>query len=143
MASEQAIIVGAAAACGLAGCVQRTISISSEPPGAMVWLNDREVGRTPVDVDFDYYGTYDVRLEHKDYEPLATSAKADAPWWDNVGIDLVVELVPATVHSRVEWHYVLEPVTDDRSALVQRAGELRSRLPAEADAEAATGAEQP
>ncbi|MFB3120043.1 MAG: PEGA domain-containing protein [Stenotrophomonas maltophilia] len=36
--------------------------ITSEPPGALVWLNDREIGRTPVDVDFEFYGRYDVRL---------------------------------------------------------------------------------
>ncbi len=40
-----------------AGCVQRTITITSDPPGALVWLNDREIGRTPLDVNFVYYGT--------------------------------------------------------------------------------------
>jgi hypothetical protein len=49
----------------LAGCVERTITINSEPQGALVYLNDEEVGRTPVSVPFLYYGTYDVRLEHE------------------------------------------------------------------------------
>ena len=50
-------------ACGVAclcltGCVRRTISISSEPAGALCWLNGREIGRTPLSVDFIYYGDY-------------------------------------------------------------------------------------
>ena len=55
------------------GCVRRTISIVSNPPGALVWLNDREVGRTPIEVEFLYYGTYDVRIVKDGYEPLITT----------------------------------------------------------------------
>jgi hypothetical protein len=94
----------------------------------MVWLNDREVGRSPVAVDFDYYGTYDVRLERDGYEPQMTSGDARGPWWDTVGLDLVAELMPFTIHSRVEWHYELEPIDDDPEALAQRARELRSKI---------------
>ena len=108
------------------GCVRRTITITSTPPGALVWLNDREVGRTPVDVDFTHYGTYDVRLVHDGYEPLLTVGKASPPWWDNVGPDFVAELIPAEVNARVDWHYDLEPLNDDPEALVDRARELRS-----------------
>ncbi len=110
------------------GCVRRTITIRTDPPGAMVWLNDREIGRSPVDVDFDYYGTYDVRLEREGYEPMMTSGDAKAPLWETVGVDLVAELLPFRFHSRVEWHYALAPVTDDPEALIQRARELRSKV---------------
>lgn len=48
----------------LTGCLERTITITSQPTGALVHLNDREVGRTPVVVPFTFYGTYTVRLEH-------------------------------------------------------------------------------
>ena len=59
------------AVCGglTVGCVRRTITISTDPPGTMVWLNDREVGRSPVDVDFDYYGTYDAQEIFDELEP--------------------------------------------------------------------------
>ncbi len=49
----------------LTGCVERTISISSEPSGALVHLNDEEVGRTPLTVPFTFYGTYSVRVTHE------------------------------------------------------------------------------
>lgn len=101
--------------------------ITTEPSGALLWLNDREVGRTPVEVDFDYYGTYDVRLEQDGYEPMMTSGKADAPWWDTVVLDLFAEAVPGTLTSRVEWHYVMQPVDEDRERLIDRAHRLREK----------------
>ena len=122
------LVITAIVPAGLAGCVQRTITITSDPPGAMVWLNDREIGRTPVDVEFDYYGTYDVRLEREGYEPLMTSGEAAAPLWEAPGLDLAAELLPFRLHSRVEWHYVLGPRDDDPEALMERARELRSRV---------------
>ena len=116
-----------AALVALNGCVRRTITITTEPEGTLVWLNDREVGRTPVEVDFKHYGTYDVRLEHRGYEPMMTSGRADPPWWDNVGLDLIAELIPVDLESRIEWHYVMEPLDDAREALLSRARELRKK----------------
>lgn len=111
------------------GCVRRTVTITTEPPGALVWLNDREVGRSPIEIDFDYYGTYDVRLERDGYEPMMTSGHASAPLWETVGLDLLAELTPITLRARIAWHYVLEPLDDDRETLVERARDLRQRLP--------------
>lgn len=117
------------------GCVRRTISIITEPPGALVWLNDREVGRTPIEVEFLYYGTYDVRIVKDGYEPLITSGKADAPLWDMVGIDLAAELLPLELHSRIEWIYQLEPAMFDEPGLIQRARDLRAQVDAQIVAE--------
>ncbi len=112
------------------GCVQRTVTVTSEPAGALVWLNDREVGRTPVTVPFTFYGMYDVRLERDGYEPLWTSQKAEAPWWETPPVDLFAEATDGRVE--LEWHFELEPAraTDDAAvdALVDEARALRSRL---------------
>lgn len=123
--AETTALAAAALLLGAAGCVRRTISITTEPAGAIVWLNDREIGRTPVDVEFAFYGVYDVRLERQGYEPLLTSGDARAPWWETAGLDLVAELAPAALHSRVHWHYVLRPADDDPADLLERARELR------------------
>ena len=131
-------LLGALALLAAGGCVRRTITITSEPPGALVWLNDREIGRTPVEVDFDFYGTYDVRLVKAGYEPLLTSGKANSPWWDTLLLDLVAELVPADLHARLDWHYVLQPRDDDPEALRVRAAAIRSEL-----TEAEAGGERP
>ncbi|MEX0653511.1 MAG: PEGA domain-containing protein [Phycisphaeraceae bacterium] len=117
------------------GCVQRTIHITSEPSGALVHLNDEEVGRTPLSVPFTFYGVYDVRLDAEGHEPLWTAAKADAPWWEFPGPDLVAEMVPGT-RSDVRWHFTLDPAPApedvDADALRDRARELRATTPAPA-----------
>lgn len=110
------------------GCVQRTINITSEPSGALVHLNDEEVGRTPVAVPFKFYGVYDVRLEKDGYKALWTKTKAKAPWWEFPGPDLIAEAIPNNSTSQ-DWHYDLEQIlVTDEQGLVDRAGELRSTV---------------
>ena len=120
-----ALLLGTLAA---GGCVERTIEITSEPAGAIVWLNDREIGRTPVEVEFLYYGVYDVRLMLDGYEPLVTSGTASPPWWDSVPIDLAAEMSPNTDRAHFHWHYVLEPPREDRGELIERAAGLRRQI---------------
>ena len=116
-------------ACG--GGVQRTISVTSQPTGALVHLNDEEVGRTPVTIPFTWYGTYDVRVQKEGYLPLWTQARAKPPWWETPGLDLLAEAVPGA-RSEVEWHFDLEPrpePTDaDADALLDRARAMRHRV---------------
>jgi hypothetical protein len=127
----------------LGGCVRRTITVTTEPPGALCWLNGAEVGRTPVTVDFLHYGEYDVQLVREGYEPLLTSGKANAPLWDIVPVDLAAELWPGESHADIRWHYVLAPREDDRPALLDRAQALREKLLAEAPAPASQPRAEP
>ncbi|MFG0330594.1 MAG: PEGA domain-containing protein [Phycisphaerales bacterium] len=127
----------------LTGCVERTISITSEPEGALVYLNDREIGRTPVEVEFLYYGTYDIRLVKDGYEPFVGAAKAEIPLYDQPGIDLVAEALPINFEKRVEWHFELEPAAAEIDPMIDRARDLRSRLdPAETGSDPATDANE-
>ena len=123
----------AAAAGG--GCLKRTISITSEPPGAMVWLNDQQIGVTPVETDFTFYGTYDVRLDKPGYEPIVTSKHAKAPIKEWPGVDLVTHALPVNFETLIEWHFDLEPVRrevvgDEQAAveLMERAEKFRSTV---------------
>ena len=115
-------------ALAVAGCVQRTISITSSPSGALVHLNDEEVGRTPLQVPYTFYGTYDVRLEKDGCHPLWTKQKTKAPWWEAPGPDLLAEMIP---NNKVEqnWHFELQPaefVAEDE--LIGRAKQLGDSL---------------
>ena len=112
------------------GCVRRVVEITSEPSGAIVWLNDREVGSTPCEVEILHYGTYDLRVTKPGYEPLVTGRKANPPVWDLPGPDLVAELLPLEMESRNSWH--VELVVEDMStdAVIQRAIIERDRLAA-------------
>jgi hypothetical protein len=113
-------------------CVRRVIDITSDPPGAKVWVNDREAGRTPCTIEFTHYGRYDVRLRREGFEPVVGFGDADAPVWDFVGCDLVSEVIPARFESRVQWHFTMIPTDKDEAALVRRAREMRTGLEARA-----------
>lgn len=116
-----ALMVGALV---LAGCVERTITITSEPAGALVYLNDEEVGRTPVVVPFTFYGKYDVRLQRQGYSPMWTQGNAEAPWWEFPGPDLIAELTSQKVN--LNWHYKLEPRDeDDVTTTLENAYDIR------------------
>lgn len=115
-----------------AGCLQRRIHITSNPPGATVWLNDVEVGQTPLDADFLHYGVYDVRVRKDGYEPITTERHARAPVYEWAPIDLLAEAVPAPIETVVRWHFDLEPQhpLDEaaRGLLLNRARTMRDEI---------------
>lgn len=139
--------VRTAAACGLCalamvGCVDRRIVITSEPSGARVLLNDVDVGVTPTEVNFTYYGVYDVRVSKDGYEPLLTTAEAEAPWHEFPVVDLVsMGFGPKDV--RIDWHFELVTADTDPDSLLDRAGELRERFEPGMSEEADQGTIEP
>jgi hypothetical protein len=110
------------------GCVRRTIEISTTPEGALVWVNGREVGRTPLSVDFTHYGTYDLMIKKKGWEPIIDAKTTPVPILDSAGLDLIVEILPVDVHHVVKWHIDMERRDGSRRALLKRANELRASL---------------
>lgn len=133
------LTAGAAIIAGLAstGCVERTITITSEPSGALVTLGDNEVGRTPLTTGFKYHGTYDVLVTLEGYEPLRTTATAEAPIYEYPGPDLVAEVLPFTFRNEQAWHFVLEPRLEStlsqaqlEEGMLERASEMRALLDA-------------
>jgi hypothetical protein len=120
------------------GCVKRRIGIETDPPGALVWLNDAQVGRTPVDVSFTHHGVYDLRIEKEGFEPLVTSADTAGPMWDEVPLDFVMELLPGDLDVSVRWKFTLVVRDDAEAALLTRAGTMRARVRSEGVAAAGT-----
>ena len=110
------------------GCVRRVVEITSEPSGAVVWMNDREVGTTPCEVEILHYGTYDVRVAKDGWEPISEGRDATPPAWDLPGPDLVAELLPFELESRTAWHVELKPEDLDPDAVMARAEATRDRL---------------
>ena len=127
-------VAAAGAACCLGGCLERTVTVTSEPPGAVVWLNDVEVGRTPVKTAFTYYGVYDVRLRREGYEPLNTSKNAKAPLAEVPPVDIFTTAWPGRVKTNLVWHFDLKPVEpqtpEAEKALIERAGQMREKVAA-------------
>ncbi len=119
--------------------VERRIIINSEPQGARVFLNDTDVGVTPTEVDFTWFGVYDIRLHKPGYEPLVTKRKAKAPLHEQPVFDLVALALPTDKSTIIQWHFDLEPASVDTETLLLRAAELRDQTneaPAPIDADA-------
>jgi hypothetical protein len=113
------------------GCVQRTLQVDSNPPGALVYLNGEETGRTPMRKNFLWYGTYDVQLRKEGYETLSRRTKVWAPWWQWPPFDLFAEMFP--LEDRHEARYTMKPVTaqiTDPQQVLGRAVRMRGRLKA-------------
>lgn len=133
------LTAGLAAAAVLPGCLERRLSITSEPPGALVWVNDVELGRTPVEADFTFYGEYDVRVRLEGYEPIQRQMTASQPLYEYPPIDLVAGALPVDFENTVRWHFDLEPSLEKRQTaeefekgLLERARGVREQLgPAE------------
>ncbi len=132
---ERWLVVGLVGAVGvLGGCMSRRVSITSEPAGATVTVNDVEIGRTPVEADFTYYGVYDVLVMKEGFEPLRTKAKARAPLYEFPPIDLAASAVPTGVETVVKWHFTLSPMLERTQTaeefergMMERARELRGK----------------
>ncbi len=110
----------------LFGCVERELTITSEPAGALVVLSDIEVGRTPVTVPFTWYGDYDIILRLDGYETLDTSAEINMPFYEIPPLDLLVAIAPWTHRDQRYLHYELEPLElPDDEELLEDARQMR------------------
>lgn len=110
-------------------CVRRTITITTEPPNARVFLNDQEVGRSAVTTDFLWYGDYGVTIRKEGFETLQTNWVIKPPWYQRVPLDFFAEVLwPGQLHDSHAQHYVLEPAkTPTQEELIGRAVETRDR----------------
>lgn len=121
-------MLAAIAALATDGCVERELTITSQPPGALVYIGDREVGRTPLTTPFTWYGDYDVILRSEGYETLKTHANINMPWYEVPPLDFFSEIAPWQYKDRRYLHFTLEksvPASDEE--LINRAGQLRQQ----------------
>ena len=113
----------------LSGCVERKLTINTEPQGAMVVLNDEEIGNSPVTVSFEWYGDYNVRVSKEGFETLKTHRKLKAPWYDGFPFDFLTLLNPERTVDEYEWTFDLEPKKEvSREELIRKAEELKKQL---------------
>jgi hypothetical protein len=95
-----------------AGCVQRRLTIRTNPPGAMVYVDNYPIGTTPVSTDFVYYGTRKVRIVKSGFETLTVMQPIPAPWYQYPVLDFVSEnLVPGEIRDERVVEFKLQPQT--------------------------------
>ncbi len=113
----------------LSGCVRRRMTIRTNPPGAVVFVDDYQIGTTPVSTNFVHYGTRKIRIVKDGYETLTVEQPIPTPWYEIPPIDFVAEtLVPTEIQDHRTLNYQLVPqrvVPPDQ--LRARAEDLRTR----------------
>ena len=111
------------------GCVERRLIIHTEPPDAVVWLNDEEIGTSPVSVGFNWYGDYKVRIEKQGYEILNTHRDLPRPAEDYFPLDFFAEVLwPGTITRDTAWTFTLEPASHPSvDELLERAVQIKKQ----------------
>ncbi len=113
----------------LTGCVRRRMTIRTNPPGAVVYVDDYEIGATPVSTNFVHYGTRRIRIAKDGYETLTVEQPIPAPWYQIPPLDFFAEtVIPVEIRDHRTLNYQLVPqrvVPPDQ--LRGRAEDLRAR----------------
>jgi hypothetical protein len=109
------------------GCVQRRMTIRSDPPGALVYVDDYQLGSTPVSHDFVYYGTRKIRLVKDGYETLTVRQPFPVPWYQFFPLDFVTEnLWPWEIRDERVVTLAMQPAaTTPPESVVARAEQAR------------------
>ena len=98
--------------CGLslaAGCLHRSLTIRTEPPGAKVYVNDELKGVSPVSYDFVWYGWYRLTLRKDGYQRLDDQRELRCSPFLWIPFDLAAELLPLPIRDARTWSYTLTP----------------------------------
>ena len=109
------------------GCVRRRLMVRSNPPGAMVYVDNQPIGSTPCATSFIYYGTREIRLVKPGYETLTVNQPIPAPWYQLPPIDFVSEnVVPREIQDyRTVSYNMIPQVIVPTEQLINRGEELR------------------
>jgi hypothetical protein len=103
------------------------MTVRSNPPGATVYLDGKEIGRTPFSTNFNYYGKREFKVVKQGYETQTKLLPVRAPWYEWPGIDFVSEvLVPGKLTDQKFFEFELRTQQETGGAeIVARAEELR------------------
>jgi hypothetical protein len=115
----------------LGGCVDRIMTINSDPDGALIYLNDQEIGRTPLTHDFQQYGVYQLEVRKEGYVTVKGTQVTEEPWWQLIPLDLVTELLPFHFKDIRNYHYTMAEASTqpaDPRVMLERAGQMRGLL---------------
>jgi hypothetical protein len=122
------------------GCVTRTITIKTNPSNALVYVDDKLVGESPVEIPFTYYGTRKITIEKKDAdgrlmcERKTVFEKIKTPAYEVFPLDFFSEIVwPFDIQDSHVLNYDLVEVTplsrkEQQKSVIENAEELRQKV---------------
>jgi hypothetical protein len=109
------------------GCVRRRLNVQSNPPGALVYVDNQQIGTTPCSVDFIYYGTREIRLVKPGFETLTVNQPIPTPWYEIPPLDFFSENLAMTkIRDNRTVSFNLAPqLVVPNEQLLDRANQLR------------------
>jgi hypothetical protein len=123
-------LLGLLLAAGLAGgCVERKFVIETDPPNALVLVNNQPLGPSPADGSFVYYGKYNFTLLSPGFETLHVTENIAAPCYQWFPLDFFFEtLWPFEIQDVRRFHYQMMPMQIPNTAdVLQRSGVIRQQ----------------
>ena len=95
------------------GCVERKLHIRSEPPGVIVQVNGREVGRTPLEWPYEHYGVLRVNARRPGYHAIELEHRLKVPWYQRPVLDFFADILwPGTIRDDQYLDLRLKPVPE-------------------------------
>ncbi|MFO0429508.1 MAG: PEGA domain-containing protein [Planctomyces sp.] len=110
------------------GCVHRRFTVNTNPPGALVRVDGKDIGYSPASVDFTWYGTREIQLLKDGYETRTELTSIPAPWYQVFPLDFFSDNFLGTHTSdHRQFNFQLTPKRNDVSNdVIQRGRSLRS-----------------
>jgi len=134
---RSALLAGALALCCAACRTTRVLEVTSNPPGALVRLDEEVIGHTPLEYPFIHYGRRRLTLYLPGYRTWSRRIDPKPPWYSRFPLDFVTEvLLPLGLEHRYPYEAVLVEDTggEQRSgdaaieAFVLRAEEMHADM---------------
>jgi hypothetical protein len=103
------------------------MTVRTNPPGAMVYVDKNPLGLSPVSANFTYYGTRNIEIARDGYRTERFLRKFNPPWYAIPPLDFVTEsLWPFEKRDEriIDVQLTPEPVVP-KEALVASAEQLR------------------
>jgi hypothetical protein len=114
--------------CSTGGCMDRRLTVRSDPPGAAVVVDGEEIGFTPVSLDYTYYGTREITLIKSGYKTVTLPHKLETPWYQVFPLEFVTDNLAFThIRDKRDVMFALEPEQlVPTGEVLERAKNLRS-----------------
>ena len=117
---------------GCCGCVRRRLTVRTNPPGAMVYVDRQAIGPSPASTSLTYYGTRHIEVVGDGYRTEKVLRTLNPPWYQIPPLDFITEtLWPWEIRDqRVIDITMVQEAPVPTEELIGRADELRTQAAA-------------
>lgn len=75
-------------------CVTRTLRVETQPTGALVFLDGKKIGESPIEVPFYHFGLREIVAEKDGYLRTVELIEIEGAWYEAFPFDYFTEFLP-------------------------------------------------